>query len=118
MNYSNSWSSVHGYILGSQLQDRIEETGASYLSLGSEDGHPYIEVAFDDIFHPSKAIEVGKIIEEVFGVDVYLFGIRPQSMNFYVALDKLVWDEARINEQYLNECGTLIKDVEAVWGKA
>lgn len=118
MEYTNHWRSVQGDVLGSRVAEKAEQAGASYLHLTSEDGHPYIEVAFENIIHPYKAIEIGKLIEEVFGAPVYLFGIRPHSINFYVAYDKLVWEDASINESYLEDCATRLEEVAAVWKQA
>lgn len=115
MHFNNNWHSVDGDIMGEHLAREIQATGASSLELSAEDRHPFIEVAFDEIVKPGKVIEVGQIIAKVFDATVYVHGYRMASMTFYIDYDKLVWDDARINLDYLNDCGYRLDEVAAAW---
>lgn len=117
MHFTNNWRSVTGDIMGENLARELQASGATFLELSAEDGHPFIEVAFDNIVRPAKVIEVGQVIAKLFETTVYVHGYRMASMTFYIDYDKLVWDDARINADYLNDCGYRLEDVAAAWSE-
>lgn len=118
MEITNHWYINRGQYpspVGRAVINAVMPFNPAWLELRREDGLPWIEIAFNEILPPAKALEIGYAIQAAAGWPVRFIELVATGVTFMVAGEFLLDEGEAYYPGKFDDYGEALEIVEAGW---